>query len=152
MGPAGTLQAVTLSESDVEHFIAAAKELNTLGVETNADLGEDPSKARSYLEGLQASAEAMAILRKHTFDGPRFQQVATSVMMAFAAEEMKKTDVDMKANLEQMKAQLPKEQYEQMKKMTEAASANMEAIANQPQSNIDLVAKYRDQIDALGKK
>jgi hypothetical protein len=149
---AGQLQAIPLSESDVEHFIAATKELHALGSELQADLGDDPSKVQSWAASIQGSAEAMAILRKHTFDAPRYQQVATSVMMAYAAEDVKKSQVDMKAQMEQMKATLPKEQYEQMQKMNEQAQAMLKAYENQPQSNIDLVAKYRDQIDALSKQ
>jgi hypothetical protein len=36
--------------------------------------------------------------------------------------------------------------------MNEQAQAMLKAYENQPQSNIDLVAKYRDQIDALSKQ
>ncbi|MEW5915395.1 MAG: hypothetical protein AB1762_03275 [Gemmatimonadota bacterium] len=149
---AAQLQAIPLSEGDVEHFIAATKELHALGAEVHAELGDDPSKVQSWTTAIQANAEAMSILRKHTFDIPRYQQVAMSVMMAYAAEDVKKSQVDMKAQMEQMKATLPKEQYEQMQKANEQAQAMLKAYENQPQSNIDLVAKYRAQIDEISKQ
>jgi hypothetical protein len=149
----GSLQLVQLSESDVEHFIAASKDLQRLGIRAQRNLGNDPSSTERWAIGLQTNAEALGILRRHTFDLPRFQQVAYSVMMAFAAEDIQKAAGadEMAARLEEMKSKIPPEQYEQMKQMTAAASASITAAKNQPEGNVALVARYRDQITAVSE-
>jgi hypothetical protein len=97
----------------------------------------------------------MAILRDHDLDVMQFQQLSMSVMMAAAASEMEGNESDPaaeQAQLEQMKATLPPEQYEAMMSARKNAEAMMESIKNQPAGNVELVARYRDQLEVIGNK
>ncbi|MGQ0647530.1 MAG: hypothetical protein ACT4P7_08145, partial [Gemmatimonadaceae bacterium] len=128
--PASMVKPIVLSENDVEHFIAAGNELAALGHRADGIMGDDPGAATQIAEGLRLNAEALAILRKHEFDLPRFQRVSYSVMMALAAPDVEKSSAgaqDAMANLEAMKDKIPTEQYEAMKKMTASASVTMKA-------------------------
>jgi hypothetical protein len=108
--PSAVLQPIPLAASDVEQFLAATRDLQQLGLR---------AEATQMTEALQANAEALAVLQRHGFDVPRFQQVAYSVMMAAAAQN----DPRM------------------------AAGATM----RQPEGNVELVARYREEIEALSR-
>jgi hypothetical protein len=56
------------------------------------------------------------------------------------------------AQLEQMKATLPPEQYEAMMNARKNAEAMMGSIRNQPAGNVELVARYREELEAIGNK
>lgn len=150
---APSFESVLLSASDVEHFIAATKEFQALGMRIEKNLGGNPSAPAEVVQGLSANADAMAILKRHGFDVVRYQQVGMSVMMSAAALEMERSSggTDPMAEIEKMKAQLPPEQYEAMKKMTETSMSAMQSVKSQPEGNLVLARKYRDQIEALGK-
>jgi hypothetical protein len=150
---AGMVRPVQLTERDVESFLGAARDLHQLGLRVDDERNDDPSSVTSFAEGLKLNAEAMGILRRHGFDLPRFQQVTYSVMMAAAAGEMEPNtaSADMNAQLEAMKAKLSPEQYEQMKQATAGATATMKALSEQPEGNIELVKRYKEQIKAISE-
>ncbi len=148
-------QPMKLEERDVERFISVLQEFERMGVKLNENVGENPSDISSVFQGLGANAEAMAVLRDHDLDVMKFQQLGMSVMMAAAASELGDQSPDMaaeQARLEEMKATLPPEQYEAMMSARKNAEAMMVSIQNQPAGNVELVARYRDQLEAIGNK
>ncbi|TFH66247.1 MAG: hypothetical protein E4G90_04545 [Gemmatimonadales bacterium] len=160
MGAAGaampmSLKPIKLEERDVERFISVLEDFERLGVKYEDKVGPDPSAVSATIQGLGANAEAMNILRDHDLDAMKFQQLTMSVMMAAAASEMENHAPDPavdQAQLEQMKATLPPEQYQAMMKARQSAAVMMEGMNNQPEGNVELVARYREAIDAIGKK
>ncbi len=150
-----TMNPITLSESDVEHFVAALEDLQRVGVRQEKRLGADPSDARQMAEGLRGSAEAMAVLERHGFDLVRFQTVGYSIGLAAAAAESGRSAGSMDsavANLEKMKGQLPKEQYEAMAASLKSAGAIVEDLSKQPAGNVDLYRRYRERLERIGQK
>lgn len=151
----GALEPVVLTESDVEHFVAALEDLQRAGVRHEARLGSEPSEARQLAEGLRGSSEAMSILQKHGFDLARFQVVSYSVALAGAAAEAEGSAPKMDealANLEKMKGQLPKEQYDAMLAGLKASSGVVEDLQKQPEGNVELYKRYRERIERIGKE
>jgi len=135
---------LVLTDSLMENFIAAATELNS------QEKKIDFSKERSSLEELQLSRNGMDIIANYGFDITKFQQVAYSVGMAYAAEAMQGKSAEMnraKQQLETMKGKIPDAQFEMMKQQMMQVF-NM--FADQPAGNAALVAKYRDQLQVLG--
>jgi hypothetical protein len=150
----GVPEVVSLTEGDVTGFISAATELRRLGVET--EMGE--SDVRNLAVGLRKNREAMAILERNGFDSDRFVQVTYSIGLALGALEMKakegeitKSREEQERMLESMKAQMPAEQYEMMRKQMEVGAAMYEQFQDQPEQNLQLVEKYRAQIEATSK-
>lgn len=154
VGSMASMQPVTLSESDVEHFVAALEDLNRAGVRHESRLGADPSEATQLAEGLRGSAEALGILQKHGFDLPRFQVVSYTVALAIAAEDADGSapNVDEAiAEVEKMKGQLPREQYEAMLAAAKSASGIVQDLQAQPAGNVALVKRFRERIERIGK-
>lgn len=140
-------EPVKLTERSVERFISAAKELSQLG--KNVDL--DASKGAGFMQGVTLSADALEILNGHDFEPTEFQRVAYSIGLAMAAADMTAEDrASMKKSqekLESMKGTLPAAQYEAMKQQMTGA---MNILNHQPEGNVELVAKYRKQIEGIG--
>ena len=148
-------QPMELEERDVERFISVLQEFDRIGVKLDEKVGENPSDISRVFQGLGANAEAMAVLRDHDLDVTTFQQLGMSVMMAAAASELKDESPDMaaqQAQLQEMKATLPPAQYEAMMNAQKTAEAMMGSIMNQPAGNVELVTRYRDQLEAIGNK
>ncbi len=139
---------VKLTEHSVERFINAAKELSQLGKDVNLDA----SKGAGFLQGVTLSADALEILDDHDFEPIEFQRVGYSIGMAMAAGDMTAEDrAEMKKSqekLESMKGMLTAAQYEAMKQQMTGA---MSMFNDQPEGNIELVAKYRAQLEGIGK-
>ncbi len=151
----GALDPITLSESDVEHFVAALEDLQRAGVRHESRLGSDPSEARQMAEGLRGSSEALAIIQKHGFDLARFQTVGYSLGLAAAASEAAGSAPKMDsalANLEKMKGQLPKEQYDAMVASLKATGGIVEDLQKQPAGNVELYKRYRERLERAGKE
>lgn len=155
VGSVASMQPLTLSESDVEHFTAALEELHQAGLDRNARLGPDASDASQLAEGMRGSAEAMAILSRHDFDLPKFQQTAYSVALAIAADEaagsQPKVD-DAVAQVEKLKGQVPKDQYDAMLAAAKSAGAVVQDLQQQPAGNVEAVRKYRERLERIGKQ
>jgi hypothetical protein len=159
MGPAAEMmtnfQPMMLEERDVERLISVLQEFDRMGMKLGENVGDDPSDISAAFHGLAANAEAMAILRDHDLDVMQFQRLFMSVMMAAAASEMEGNESDLaaeQAQLEHMKATLPPEQYEAMMNARKNAEAMMGSIRNQPAGNVELVARYREELEAIGNK
>lgn len=139
-------EPVELSEGTIESFIDAANELSELG----DDVTVSDSGATGFMEGVQINAEALAVLDKHGFEPAEFQQVGYSIGMAMAAESMEENRAEMEEaqrKLEEMKGKVPEAQYELLKSQMMGAS---EMFSGQPDGNVELVAEYREQIEAIG--
>lgn len=154
IGSIASMEPLALAESDVEHFVAALEELHHAGLERESRLGTAPSEANQMFEGLSASAEAMGILRKHGFDLSRFQYVGYTVALALAADDAASSapQVDEAiAQVEKMKGQIPKEQYDAMLAAAKGASGIVQDLRAQPQGNVDLVRRFRERLEKIGK-
>jgi hypothetical protein len=149
-----TGQPVALAEQDVEGFLTVMREFKRLGLETRRDSDDPMSSVGAMATAWGANREAMAILRDNDFDIPRFQQVTYSVMMAMAASEMDGNSGNAQASaaqLEAMKGKVPPAQYEAMKKALEQSTQMVEAMSKQPEGNIELVKRFKEEIDALSR-
>ncbi|HEX9563278.1 MAG TPA: hypothetical protein VF981_04875 [Gemmatimonadaceae bacterium] len=155
MNSAFVAEAVTLTERDVERFITVMRAFRRLGLEYEADMGDNLGGSVTDMgTSWAANREAMDILGQNGFDVPRFQRVTYSVAMAMAAAEVAGNESKMKegeAQLQAMKGKLPPEMYEQMKKAQEQAVQTTRAVLNQPAGNVDLVRRFRPEIDALSR-
>jgi hypothetical protein len=151
---AGEPEIVRLTERDVEQWIAAMRDLDAVGDRAQGRLGDDPSGARQMVQGLRANAEATAILRRHGFaDFERFSRVHYSVISAFVAAQMREGAAEQEEamrEMEAMKGKVPDEQYKAMEAAMKGAAAMREAMGRQPEENVALVARYREQIEGLG--
>jgi hypothetical protein len=137
---------VKLTEKDVTGFIAASTKLRKLGLDEEAETQEE---AETMAAELSRNKQALAIIDEHGFTPERFQSVAYSIGMALAADEIKKTPEEIKAmraqqeqQLAQMKAQLPPEQYEQMKAQLAMANHMADQLQKLPPGNVELVRKH----------
>jgi hypothetical protein len=148
-------EPVALTERDVERFIAVMKEFRRLGVEYDGKVDTDAGASiRNATTAWSANREAMDILRRNDFDVGRFQRVTHSIMMAAAASEMKGNESNMNAataQLEAMKGKVAPEMYEQMKKAQEQGMQMRQSAMNQPEGNVELVRRYRDELEALAR-
>lgn len=143
------LEPVPLTESDVQSFVSAVRELRDLGIETKVDR----SNVQSYAQALAANREAIAILERNGFTVDRFQRVTVTVGLAIAALETKgkesdKSRTEQEKALEKMKESLSPEQYEALRQQMLGASAMLDKVQQQPEGNLELVAKHREEIDA----
>jgi hypothetical protein len=154
-GEAFIPEPVTLTERDVERFIVVMKEFDKLGVEYDARVGDNTDASiRNMGTAWSANREAMAILNRNDFDLGRFQRVTYSIMMAAAAAEMQGNESQMNAataQLEAMKGKVAPEVYEQMKRAQEQSMQMTQSMMNQPAGNVELVRRYRAEIEALGR-
>lgn len=135
-----------LSEGDVESYLAVLEELSALGEE----YGDRDGNLTDLGPAIVANAKAQAILSKHGYrDLLRFQRVAWNIGAAMAASEMSEEDVaemqNARQQLESMKSQMPKEQFDMMVKAQEQMA---ELVANVPPGNKELVGRFADRIRA----
>ncbi len=141
-------ELIELNDSDVKRFLATASELEALGVKMDDDTLDS-------LDTMMGQQEALDILRDNGFEPDGFVQVAFSIGIAYAfvgqsAEELAEMEAGIQ-QMEQMKASIPPEQWDVMKDSMGAAFALMEQIKNQPESNLKLAEKYKDDLaDLMG--
>lgn len=151
---ADTDVVVALTERDMERFLTVMRELKRLGVGYDADASDPGSAIAGMASAWAANREAMAILQANDLDVVRLQQLTYTIAMAMAASEMEGNAAKMQesaAQIEAMKGQLPPEMYEQMKQGQEAAEAMTRVLLEQPPGNVELVRRYRAELDALGR-
>jgi hypothetical protein len=131
------------------------REFKRLGLDYEDRVGDDPgASVGNMATAWAANREAMDILRQNNFDLPRFQRVTYSIMAAMAAAELSGNESKMKegeAQLEAMKGKLPPEMYEQMKKAQEQAAQMTQQFMNQPAGNVELVSRFRAELEALNR-
>lgn len=139
-------ELVELSDSEVKRFLSAATELEALGVEMDDDTLDS-------LDTMMGQQEALDILSDNGFEPDGFVQVAFSIGIAYAfvgqsAEELAEMEAGIQ-QMEQMKASIPPEQWDAIKDSMGAAFALMEQIQNQPDANLKLAEKYKDDLAEL---
>lgn len=138
---------VKLTDDHVERFIATVKELKTLENEFSVPdrLGNGDWEA-----AFAANAQANGVLQRHGFaDGEAFKNTAYSIAIGFANLEMAKNQVEMeqvKAQLAAMKDQMTPETYAMIEKQL---LGTMTMLDDQPAGNIDVIRKYREQLEFL---
>jgi hypothetical protein len=136
---------IALTDSLMKNYIGAAMELNSQEKTIDFD------RQRSSLEDLQLGRKGMDIIGKYGLELIQFQRVAYSIAMAFGAEAMqgKSAEIEQaRQQMQAMKGKLPEAQYEMMKQQMMSI---FDRFADQPPGNVELVAKYRDQLEALGQ-
>lgn len=145
-----SVEPMSLSEKDVTGFIAAADDFDKEDVEIDG-LDDGSAKTRSeMINRVKQNGAAVAIIKRHGFSVDRFADVSMNVMLAMGALEMQKNQPEIEQSMQQleaMKGQLPPGQYE---KFVDQIMGVRSAFARAPDANVELVAKYRDQIDEIG--
>lgn len=148
-----TPEPVTLRDGDVERFLTVMREFKRLGLETQGR-GDPGESVTAMASAWGANREAMDILRRNDFEMVEFQRVTYSIMAALAASEMEGSGAKMQegaAQLEAMKDKLPKEMYEAMKKTQEQATQMTQSLMQQPEGNVELVRRFKADIEALNR-
>ncbi len=139
-------ELVELSESDVKRFLTTATDLEALGVEMD-------DENLDSLDAMMGQEKALDILRDNDFEPDSFMQVAFSIGVAYSyigqsAAERAEMEAGI-AQMEQMKASIPPEQWEAMKESMGAALDLIEQIKNQPENNLRLAEKYKADLERL---
>lgn len=154
---------VELTDGQVSGFFAAMGDLEALGADAAGSTGPNPSKPEAFAAGLRVSGESMAILQKHGFtDTTDFQRVGYNVAMAYSVleqggkaamdAELEKAEADQAKALAKMKEHLTPEQYKVMEQQLGQAMGTAKTMHDVPESNVELMKKYSEQMENLGKK
>ncbi len=144
------IEPMALSESDVTRFISTAQEFHERDVDIMED--EDVPTQAEMLARVRENGEAMSILKANGFTPEGFSDVAMNIVLAMGALEMRANQAEIDqamAQLEAMKGQLPQAQYD---KIADQVLGVQRAFAKAPPANVDLVAKHRDELDAIGEE
>jgi hypothetical protein len=148
-----------LSDAEMTRYIATLDELVKLSDDSHTALGPDPSQARVFATGLAANQQMQSAIESHGFTLESFVDVHWNTMMAYAALELEKREGEMtkarkeqEAALEQMRAQMPPEQFEQMKRSMAGMTAIFDTYRDVPPANLALVRKHRKQLDTILKR
>lgn len=141
---------ITLTDGKIKGFIATARELHNSDFDYQPpDNNEGPS-IESWAAAIAADSRVEAVIRRHGFrNAEDFARTTHSVTMALGAMEMQQHQPEIeqaKAQLAQMKDQLPPETYAMLEQQMLGA---MSMFANQPEENLALVAKYRAELEKL---
>lgn len=156
-GSISTLQTpIALREADITGMISVLPQLNALGVRADLAAADDPT---GLTQGMQINTEAMALLKKHGFTMDHFQKSLYSVGMALMAlesdidtEEMAEAKIETERALAEMQDQLSPEQLamlrQQLGSAMDSAMGALSQMQNQPPGNLELVKKYRTQLEA----
>jgi hypothetical protein len=155
-GSARVPKVVELTDKDMTGFIQSVTELKKLGLETRVSPGA--TDAQNLAHGLATNREALAVLTRNGFTLERFEQVTASIAYAFGALETKgkeaeidKARAEQEKALAQMKDKLTPEQYAMMRTQMQASSGVLDQLKDQPPKNLELAAKYRQQIEAAAE-
>jgi hypothetical protein len=147
----------------MQGFFAALDEFKASGADAAAQGVRNPSHPAAFAAGLQAAAESTPILQKHGFkDATDFQRVGYNAAMAYTilqqggkdamAEKVKKAEAEQAKVLEKLKGQVSAEQYASLEQQLNTAMGAARSTKDVPDSNIELVKKYRERMENLGKK
>jgi hypothetical protein len=150
---------IPLTEEKVKGFLGAMEELKALGEEGKKFSATNPSLVKT----MQFDDKTKGIIKKHGFAGvAEFQQVAFNASAAYyvvkngGKEGIKKklaeNDVKRAEAIEKLKAHLTPDQLKMLETQIGAGTATMHALADQPDANLELIKKYSDQMEAVGKK
>lgn len=135
---------VKLTDNHVERFIAAAKELRAQKFDYQNSENQD------WNEAFRENAQLNGVLKRHGFDdGAAFEATVYSIVAAIGSMEMEKNRPEIeqaKAQLEQMKDQMPAETYAMLEQQMLGMA---QVFDDQPAGNVEVVRKYRDQLEGL---
>lgn len=140
-------EKVTLTDSHVERFIAATKELKAQNFDYEMP---DDSGTANWSEAFRQNKQLNSIIQKHGFrDGAAFENTVYSIVAGIANMEMEANRPEIeeaKAQLAQMKDQMPAETYAMLEQQMLGIT---QMFSDQPAGNVDVVRKYRQQLEAL---
>ena len=140
---------IELTDGDVERMIALSKEAETSDIEVDG-LGEgDMPNYNSMAKALGSNTDAVALLSKHGFTPESYRDVAINVALAMGAAEMRKNEAQMEASLKQLEAakgMMPEDQYNML---VEQITGTLATFEKAPDSNIELVEKFRPELENL---
>ncbi|MEM1230892.1 MAG: hypothetical protein AAGI15_10165 [Pseudomonadota bacterium] len=144
-------QIVSLTDAKVRAFIALSKEIEAMNLDLEDEMDADPG-VDSWASAVEGNATVYSALKRHGFaSGKDFALTSYAVMLAYGGLEMESNRAEIeqaRAQLQAMKDQLPPETYALMEEQMLGAFALFE---DQPQENLALVRKYREQLDALNE-
>ena len=154
---------IVLTEAQLQGFFAAVKEMKTLGKDARAFTNLDPGKPQAMAKGMELSAEAQAVLAKNGFkDALEFQRVGYNAALAHAVltkggkkavvKELEKSEAQQAKAMEQMKAHMSDEQIAALKGQMNAGMGMANSMKNVPDRNVELIAKYRGEMEALNRE
>lgn len=133
-----------ISEREMQNMLSAMEEIEAMEGEIDTD-------TPNMFAAITANNEAMSALRRNDFSPESFQSTVYNVVLAMGALEMRgqKAELDQAvAQLEAMKGQIPEAQYQYMQ---EQVLGTIRLFERAPESNVRLVEKYKDELDALGE-
>lgn len=140
-----SVETKELSEAEVKNVIAAMKDLD--GLENSGIDTDSPD----MFDAISANNEAMSILKKNDLDANSFRVAVVNIALALGALEVEANRPQIEATLAQMEAmkgQIPEEQFNMIQQQVTGALALVERA---PKSNIELVGKYKAELDAIGQ-
>lgn len=144
------IEPIELTESDVERFLAASKDFDEADIDLGQPVGKEPPSQAQMIEAVEANSEAMAILDEHGFTAQHFSDVTMNIVLAIGAAEMAANKAEIEQAVQQMEAmkdQLPPAQYEAIRQQIVGVQMMFDKA---PEANVQLVQRYRPQIEALG--
>lgn len=157
---AAVTRPMVLTDSQVRGFLDAMDELKPMA---GGHAGASPSRPDAFAQALQVSGESEAVIRKHGFASTAdFQQVAYNAAMAYGVVEQggmaavrkgtDRTQAEQAAALEKMQKQMTPQQIEALKAQVAAAMARGGSLGDVPESNVELMTKYRDRMKHVGER
>ena len=144
------VEPIALTESDIEGFIAASKALDEQGVDLDVAGPDAPPTQAGMIDAMKANSEAMAIIEDNGFSAEEFSDVTLNIVLAIGAAELAANRAEIDAAMQQMEAmkdQLPPEQYAAIREQVLGMQMMFEKA---PPANIELVQRYRPQLEAIG--
>jgi hypothetical protein len=144
------IEPIDLTESDIERFLAASKDFDEADIDLGTQGTTEPPTQAEMIKAVEANSEAMAILDDHGFTPKHFSDVTMNIVLAVGAAEMAANRAEIDQAMQQMEAmkdQLPPAQYEAIRQQIVGVQT---MFAKAPAANIELVQRYRPQLEALG--
>jgi hypothetical protein len=135
--------SIDLTDKDIKALINVTSKLRELGVK----IQPQPDGTITFGDSVAMQNEAMNAMNAVGMTPQGMQQIAFNVGMAMAALD---TDMDeIRRNMqqfEQMKQQVPPEQWAAFEANIGQAYKLMERIESQPAGNVTLVQRYQDEL------
>jgi hypothetical protein len=147
VGAAQTIKQIKLNDKQIEGFISAQQEMSAVAEKMQGSTSDKPDpKLQAELEG---------IAKKHGFaDFNEYDDVAANISMIMAGidpqtKAFTEPQIAIKKEIEEVQADksIPEKEKKQM--LEELNEALKSAQPVQHQSNVELVKKYYDKIDAV---
>ncbi|MFK7913333.1 MAG: hypothetical protein AB8B93_05420 [Pseudomonadales bacterium] len=140
-------EKISLTDGHVERFIAAVTELKAQNFDYQM---RDNADAANWSEAFNNNERMSSIIQRHGFaDGKVFESTVYSIVAGIASIEMEQNRPEIekaKAQLAQMKGQMPAETYAMLEQQMLGVT---KMFNDQPAGNVDVVRKYREQLKVL---